>query len=239
MKTNLAVSTTLCAGLVMLLSSSTRAQNLFVADFGSHIFEFTPGGVQSTFASGLSQANSLAFNSAGNLFVSNGGSGNIYEYTPNGTRSTFASGLNNSVGLAFQPVTTATTCPSIIGTWSGQLNVAASSAGYRQTTISLQVTDQSTNGCLLRGYLHTGSASRRMPWSCFNAGSLWGKVPFTGTILDATGVILNFGIFGQGSASLDMSQTPPVMKKFIFLSTGGAANVDTAVGDLTEETPGP
>jgi hypothetical protein len=131
------------------------------------------------------------------------------------------------------------TCPSIIGTWTGQVNVADSSAGYRQTTLSLQVTDQSTNGCLLRGYLNTGNASSRMPWSPFNAGSLWGNVPFTGTILDTTGVILNFGVFGQASATLDMSQTPPVLRKFILLSTVGASGGDTTVGDLTEEPSTP
>src|ERR1017187_10301030 len=37
-------------------------QNLFVSDAGSgNIYEFTPGGVQSTFASGLNQPLGLAF----------------------------------------------------------------------------------------------------------------------------------------------------------------------------------
>jgi sugar lactone lactonase YvrE len=219
------------------------AGNLFVADYWSgNIYEFTPGGVRSTFASGLGVGgpNSLAFNSAGNLFESNGGSGNVYEYTPDGTRSTFASGLSNAAGLAFQPVTSAPTCPNIVGTWTGQVNVAvAPSGGFHATTLSLQVTGRSTNGCLLRGYLNTGNVSGKTPWGCFNPGSLWGKVPFTGTILGTTGVILNFGIFGQASATLDMSQTPPVMKNFILLSTGGAANGDTAVGDLTQQPSGP
>ena len=43
-----------CAGAVMLIASSAQAQNLFVSNFRSgNINEFTPGGVQSTFASGL------------------------------------------------------------------------------------------------------------------------------------------------------------------------------------------
>ena len=65
------------------------------------IYEFTPGGAQSTFASGLYHPFGLAFDSAGDLFESDGGSGNIYEFTPGGVRSTCASGLSQPDGLAF------------------------------------------------------------------------------------------------------------------------------------------
>ena len=76
------------------------AGNLFEADpdFG-YIYEFTPGGAESNFASGLQGAAGLAFNSAGYLFLSD--FGNIYEFTPGGMRSTFASGLGNLQELAF------------------------------------------------------------------------------------------------------------------------------------------
>lgn len=134
---------------------------------------------------------------------------------------------------------TVLTCPSIVGTWTGQVNVVDSRTGYGQSTLTLQVTDQTTNSCLLRGYLNNGSTYNRGPWGCFSLGGLWGNVPFTGAILDTTGVILNFGIFGQASATLDLTQTPPVMTKFLLLSTGGTANGDTAVGDLTEEPSTP
>jgi sugar lactone lactonase YvrE len=78
------------------------AGNLFVSDSSNGaIYEFTPGGVQSTFASGFSSPGGLAFDRAGNLFATDGGSGNIYEFTPGGVRSTFASGLVYPVGLAF------------------------------------------------------------------------------------------------------------------------------------------
>src|SRR5271154_6839234 len=44
------------------------AGNLFVAGFYGTIYELTPGGVQSTFASGLTgNPSGLAFNGAGNL----------------------------------------------------------------------------------------------------------------------------------------------------------------------------
>jgi hypothetical protein len=70
------------------------------------IYEFSTDGVQSTFASGLDSPNELAFDSAGDLFVANGGGDNILEFTNNaGTLSTnpvtFANGLNNPWGLAF------------------------------------------------------------------------------------------------------------------------------------------
>ena len=74
-----------CAGAVALITSSGQAQNLFEADNGSgNVYEFTPGGARSTFASGFSALSGLAFNSAGDLFVADAGSGDIYKFTPNG-----------------------------------------------------------------------------------------------------------------------------------------------------------
>ena len=91
-----------CAGAVILMASSVQAQNLFVSTYGSeNISEFTPGGAQSTFASGLYSPAGLAFNSAGDLFVADVSSGNIDEFTPGGAQSTFASGLSQPDGLAF------------------------------------------------------------------------------------------------------------------------------------------
>ena len=85
------IGAVVCAGAVLLIASNTQAQNLFVSDFNNgNIYEFTPGGTQSTFASGLSYPAGLAFNSAGNLFVANAINGNITEITPNGTQSIYA-----------------------------------------------------------------------------------------------------------------------------------------------------
>jgi glucose/arabinose dehydrogenase len=91
-----------CAGAVALITSSGQAQNLFEADNGSgNVYEFTPGGARSTFASGFAGLTALAFNSAGDLFVADAGSGDIYKFTPNGTRTIFASGLAEPTALAF------------------------------------------------------------------------------------------------------------------------------------------
>jgi hypothetical protein len=67
------------------------------------VSEVTPEGVVSTFASGFNDPNGLAFDAAGNLYVSNDGTGNnstVSEVTPAGVVSTFASGFNGPYGLA-------------------------------------------------------------------------------------------------------------------------------------------
>src|SRR5438094_921280 len=75
--------------------------DLFESDQGSNkIFKFTPAGVKTTFASGLSGPFGLAFD-AGTLFESDTGTGTIIRFTAAGVKSTFASGLNTPTGLAF------------------------------------------------------------------------------------------------------------------------------------------
>src|SRR5208282_2676601 len=81
--------------------------NLFVAYDGKGlgnggILKITPSGAQSTFATGFYDPNYLAFDTAGNLFLSDDASGRVVEIAPNGTESTFASGLGNATGIAFQ-----------------------------------------------------------------------------------------------------------------------------------------
>jgi len=81
---------------------AVSAQNVFVAAGDGNVYEFTTNGTQSVFASGLSgDEEGLAFDSAGNLFVSDAGNSAIYKFTTNGVQSTFASGLNTPRGLAF------------------------------------------------------------------------------------------------------------------------------------------
>lgn len=82
-----------------------KGGTLFEADNDSGtVFQFTPGGVKSVFASGFSPTNGpfgLAFDSAGNLFVSDRGAGTITKITPAGVKTPFASGIAEPKGLAF------------------------------------------------------------------------------------------------------------------------------------------
>ncbi len=88
----------LCLGAVVLVCTSAAAQNLFVSGSNS-IYEFTPSGAETTFASALTGSGALAFDNAGNLFVAD--SDSIIRFTPDGVRSTFADGLNGPYALAF------------------------------------------------------------------------------------------------------------------------------------------
>jgi len=69
------------------------------------IFEFTPGGTESVFATGLNNARGLAFDPSGNLFVAESITvgGDILEFTPGGVQSVFASGLSLPEWLTFGP----------------------------------------------------------------------------------------------------------------------------------------
>jgi NHL repeat len=72
----------ICVGMVMLICTNAHAQNLFVSDnVSGTIYEYTPDGMRSTFATGLAGPAGLAFNNNGNLFVADVPSGNIYQYS--------------------------------------------------------------------------------------------------------------------------------------------------------------
>lgn len=80
-----------------------RGGNLFVSDYAStFITKFSPSGVSSVFATGLSSPSGLAFDGAGNLYAANFTANTIMKFTPGGVGSVFAStGLNGPMGLAF------------------------------------------------------------------------------------------------------------------------------------------
>jgi len=147
-------------------------------------------------------------------------------------------GSPNEDNTALTAIITALTpvCPNIVGTWSGQMNVVDTFRGYSTTPLSIQVTDQSTNGCLVRGYFSQGSAINHFPNVPFGWNP-WFQMPFTGTILDSSTVLLNVGGDGSGKASaiLDMSQTPPALIKFIYQPGNG----NTLTGDLTLQPSSP
>src|ERR1700722_6785529 len=99
-----------CAGGIFFMVICGQAQNLFVSGFNSNnIYEFTPGGVQSTFSTNLSSPDALAFDSEGNLYVADVGKdinnysaqGSIVEIATNGSKNILVAGLNYPDGLAF------------------------------------------------------------------------------------------------------------------------------------------
>jgi len=101
------ISGAVCAVLVMAAASGALAEDIYVADYqGGIIYKISPFGRQTVFASGLNYPNGLVFDSTGNLFEADGGSGNIYEFiNQNGVLNSnpvlFASGFETPSGMAF------------------------------------------------------------------------------------------------------------------------------------------
>jgi len=88
------------------------AGNLFASNYNDNaIYEFTPGGVRSVFATtGMDGPLGLAFDTAGNLYVANyggatdyGGGRTIERFTPGGVGSVFATTTGAPAELAFGP----------------------------------------------------------------------------------------------------------------------------------------
>jgi hypothetical protein len=72
-----------------------------VDDLSGNIYEYSVGGIRSTFASGLSNPVGLAIDSAGDVFEADYGSSSINEFAPGGVKTTFATGLPLPFSLAF------------------------------------------------------------------------------------------------------------------------------------------
>src|SRR5882724_85375 len=79
------------AAALVPIGANANPGDLYVTDQGGgQVYQYTPGGTQSTFATGLTPLG-LAFDSSGNLFVA-AGNGTILKFT-GGVQSTFATGL--------------------------------------------------------------------------------------------------------------------------------------------------
>jgi sugar lactone lactonase YvrE len=83
------------------------AGDLYVADASSNnaIAKYNPAGTRTIFASGINAPAGLAFDSKGNVYVTeqgyDQGGSNVLKFTPGGTKSTFASGFSLPQGMAF------------------------------------------------------------------------------------------------------------------------------------------
>lgn len=92
-------------------TGARAAADLYVADYGAQTIYRLPGGAGATpvpFATVAGSPTALAFDAAGNLFVSvrnppgnNGSGGQIDRVAPDGSISVFAAGLNSPAGLLF------------------------------------------------------------------------------------------------------------------------------------------
>ena len=97
------------AGIFPVGLAFDSSGNLFVSTVGNGndaILEFTPGGMESTFATGLASPRGLAFDVSGNLFVAEAlgaPDGDILEFPATGGMSVFASGIDRPEYLTFGP----------------------------------------------------------------------------------------------------------------------------------------
>ncbi len=100
--TRLATSSGYITGLAV-----DSAGNLYYGNTGDGtVVKVAPDGTSTIFAMGLTQPAALAFNNAGDLFVSEvpgygAGTGTILEFSPNGARTVFATGLNSPAHMTF------------------------------------------------------------------------------------------------------------------------------------------
>lgn len=65
------------------------------------VVRYTPGGEQSPVSANFTSVEGLAFDSKGNLFAADGGSGTIYKITPAGVKMPFVTDLAFATALAF------------------------------------------------------------------------------------------------------------------------------------------
>jgi len=100
MKTKILRNIFLSLGAIFALAIAAHAQNLYVTVVGpGTILEYTPSGVQSTYATGLSAPRGLAFDSIGNLFAAEtvyphddlNGIGKVLKYNLRNHRNTVGS----------------------------------------------------------------------------------------------------------------------------------------------------
>lgn len=77
------------------------ANDLFAGSYYGGVYEFTPNRMQYSFASPGGIIVGEAFDSLGDLYVSDYHDGDVFEISPSGLVSTFATGLSGPEGLAF------------------------------------------------------------------------------------------------------------------------------------------
>ncbi len=207
--------------------------NLYGSDFnGDSVYKVTPGGVVSTFVSGLNNPNGLAFDSNGNLFVVEYSGATIHKYDANGLLlesypvGPFPSGLIkafNSDNMIF--TLTSNSSINMLST-SGVVSEIYQGSPLN-SPVGLALDD---NGVLYTGnyvgreiykvsngfteYVATvpdGGSNSFLAFITYGNGQLWGSVFFTGHkiySINPNGVddVTLFAGSDQGNADGDISE---------------------------------
>jgi sugar lactone lactonase YvrE len=130
--------------LVLAMGSSTANSapgDLFEADYCSGtIYKFAPDGTRSTFATGVSSPDGLAFDSSGNLFAGASCCGVIFKFAPDGAQTIFASGLfTHPSGLAVDSAGNLFEA-EIVNVFSGSGNINKFAPDGTRSTFTSEVT---------------------------------------------------------------------------------------------------
>ena len=209
-----------CAGAVLLIVSNTQAQNLFVSDYGTgNIYELTPDGAQSTFATGLTLPYGLAFNSTGDLFEADAGTGNIYEYTTGGAKTIFAGGLGQygPGGLAFNST------GNLFVTDYGSGSSPYSPYGY---SIIYEYTPGRVQSLFASG--SAGGLGSPIGLAFNSAGNLFVSDASSGNIYE----------FTPNGAQSTFASGLSIPFGLVFNSAGDLFEADAGTGSINEFTPG-
>jgi sugar lactone lactonase YvrE len=80
--------------------ASAVVGTVYVADYSGQVLAIAPDGTTSQVGTGWSSPMGVAVDSAGNLFVTDGGNGTLVELAADGTQTTLASGFGYPIGVA-------------------------------------------------------------------------------------------------------------------------------------------
>ena len=94
--------TVFATGLSSPQGLAYRDGYLYATNNGNTILRFDSGGNASLFSNSplINQAQQIAFDSTGNLYVANNSTGTVAKIDPSGNATLFASGLNGPIGIA-------------------------------------------------------------------------------------------------------------------------------------------
>jgi sugar lactone lactonase YvrE len=246
---------------ILLIAFDSRGQNLFSSDGGT-IYEYTPGGTsRSVFATAPGNAETIAFDQAGNLFVPNTSTGTITEIARNGTQTTFASGLTTPSALAFDNAgnlyasDTATdtiykyTPGGVRSTFAtgvstpygmavnsaGNLFVVANGVIYQFNTSGVRSTFATVTGQFVGG-LAFNSAGELFATVGGDAGSIYEYLPNGNRTIFASGLInpLNLAFDSAGDLFVSDFAANPITPDYIYEYTPGGQRIgfDNDVGAI-------